>query len=89
MTSIGNSAFLRCGTLVSADLSNASALEFKALGNCKGITDIIFGDSLESIGSYALYGLSFYDGGASLEATPDVLRGHTFAGEGAVLYLVS
>ena len=86
---VGSSAFLRCSTLTSVDLSNARALEFKAFGNCSGITEMTFGGFLESIGSYALYGLSFYDGETKLKATPDNLRGHSFAGEGAVLFLVS
>ncbi|MBP5203075.1 MAG: leucine-rich repeat protein, partial [Candidatus Methanomethylophilaceae archaeon] len=89
VTSIGDGAFLRSSTLTSADLSNVKALGFKALGNCAGITEMTFGDSLESIGGYALYGLSFYDGDTKLKATPDNLKGRTFAGEGAVLYLVS
>ena len=89
VTAIGSSALLRCATLASADLSNVEFLEFKALGNCTGITEITFGDCLRGIGDYALYGLSFYDGDAKLKSTPANLRGHTFAGEGAVLYFVS
>jgi hypothetical protein len=89
VTSIGKGAFLRCPTLTSADLSNAVTLEFKALGNCTGVEHIVFGDCLESIGSYALYGLSFYDGDTRLKATPDNLRGHSFSGTGGILHLVA
>jgi hypothetical protein len=89
VTAIGDSAFLRCTTLTSADLSNVKDLGFKALGNCTKITQITFGDGLASIGSYALYGLIFYDGAAKLSAAPDDLRGHTFSGSGGKLYLVS
>ncbi len=89
VTSIGKGALLRCATLTSADLTNVRTLEFKALGNCTGITEMTFGDCLESIGSYALYGLSFYDGGTKLKATPENLRGHSFSGTGGILYLIS
>jgi hypothetical protein len=89
VTEVGSSALLRCSTLTSADLSNVRDLGFKALGNCTGITEIAFGDGLRSIGDYALYGLTFYDGDQKVDATPRNLRGHTFAGEGAALYLVS
>ncbi|MBO4568721.1 MAG: leucine-rich repeat protein [Candidatus Methanomethylophilaceae archaeon] len=89
VTAIGSSALLRCATLASADLSNVEFLEFKALGNCTGITEIAFGDCLRGIGDYALYGLSFYDGDQKITATPKSLRGHTFSGSGAALYLVS
>ena len=88
VTSIGKSALLRCPTLTSADLSNVKTLEFKALGNCTGIEHIVFGDCLESVGSYALYGLSFYDGDTKLKATPDNLRGHSFSGTGGKLSLM-
>ncbi|MBP5203078.1 MAG: leucine-rich repeat protein, partial [Candidatus Methanomethylophilaceae archaeon] len=87
--SIGDSAFLRCASLTSADLSNVKALGFKALGSCAGIEHVVFGENLESIGSYALHGLSFYDGGTKLSATPDDLRGHAFSGTGGKLYLIS
>ncbi|MBR4225747.1 MAG: leucine-rich repeat protein, partial [Candidatus Methanomethylophilaceae archaeon] len=73
--SVGKSAFLRCATLTSVNLSNVKVLEYKALGNCTGIEHIVFGDALESIGSYALHGLSFYDGDVKLSVTPDALRG--------------
>ena len=86
---IGDGAFLRCGTLFSANLVNIKALGYKALGNCTGIMYMTFGEDLESIGSYALYGLSFYDGEAKLKATPDNLKGHRFSGTGGKLYLVS
>ncbi len=89
VTSIGKGAFLRCPTLASADLSNVKALEFKALGNCTNIENIAFGDCLESVGPYALYGLSFYDGDARLPVTPEALRGHSFSGAGGVLYQTS
>ncbi|MBR7005894.1 MAG: leucine-rich repeat protein, partial [Candidatus Methanomethylophilaceae archaeon] len=89
VTEVGSSALLRCSTLTSADLSNVRDLGFKALGNCTGITEIAFGDGLRSIGDYALYGLTFYDGETRLKATPDNLRGHVFAGDGGRLYLVS
>ncbi|MBR4226665.1 MAG: leucine-rich repeat protein, partial [Candidatus Methanomethylophilaceae archaeon] len=89
VTSIGDSALLRCSTLASADLSNVRDLGFKALGNCTGVAWIAFGDGLRSIGDYALYGLSFYDSETRLKATPDNLRGHVFAGDGGRLYLVS
>ncbi|MBR4225751.1 MAG: leucine-rich repeat protein, partial [Candidatus Methanomethylophilaceae archaeon] len=87
VTSIGKGAFLRCPTLTSVDLTNVRTLEFKALGNCTGIEEIVFGDCLESIGSYALYGLSFYDGDERLRATPDALRGHTFSGTEGKLFM--
>jgi hypothetical protein len=89
VNSIGKGALLRCPTLTSADLTNVRTLEFKALGNCTGIEEIVFGDCLESIGSYALYGLSFYDGETKLKATPDNLRGHSFSGTGGILHLVA
>ena len=89
VTEIGDSALLRCATLTSADLSNVRDLGFKALGSCAGMTEMTFGDGLRSIGDYALYGLSFYDGDVKLKPTPANLRGHAFAGEGAALYLVS
>ena len=44
---------------------------------------------MESIGSYALYGLSFYDGSVKLTIAPDDLRGHSFSGTGGKLYLIS
>ena len=87
--SVGSKAFLRCETLTAVDLSNVRVLEYKALGNCAGIEDIIFGDELESIGDYALHGLSFYDGDVKLSATPDALRGHSFSGTEGKLYLVA
>jgi hypothetical protein len=86
---IGDGAFLRCGTLFSANLINVEALGYKALGNCTGIRFITFGEGLESIGLYALYGLSFYDGDVKLKATPDNLRGHSFSGTEGKLYLVA
>ncbi len=89
VVSVCMEAFLRLGTIKSVDLSNVRVLGFKALGNCTGITEITFGEGLEEIGDYALYGLSFYDGATRLKATPDNLRGHTFSGSGAKLYLVS
>ncbi|MBO4569156.1 MAG: leucine-rich repeat protein, partial [Candidatus Methanomethylophilaceae archaeon] len=87
--SIGDGAFLRCSTLTSADLSDVRFLGFKALGSCTSIEEIVFGDCLESVGGYALYGLSFYDGATKLSATPDHLRGHAFSGSGGKLYLIS
>ena len=85
---MGSGAFLRCASLSSVDLSNARSLGFKAFGNCVGITQISFGGGLEEIGGYALYGLSFYGWGSKLPATPEALRGHSFAGGGAALSLV-
>ena len=87
--SVGDSALLSCQTLASVDLVNVKSLGFKALGRCTGITDITFGEGLESIGSYALYGLSFYDGDEKIPATPQALRGHSFSGTDGRLYLVS
>ena len=89
VTSIGKGALLRCATLTSADLTNVRTLEFKSLGNCTSIEEIVFGDCLESIGSYALHGLSFYDGDTRLSVTPDALRGHSFSGTEGKLYLIS
>ncbi len=86
--SVGSKALLGCGTLKSVDLSNVRDLGFKALGNCTGIEEIVFGEGLESIGDYALYGLSFYDGSVKLPATPDNLRGHAFSGAAGKLFLV-
>ena len=86
--SIGDKAFLRCPTLTSVDLVNVKSLGYKALGNCTGIEEMVFGDGLESIGPYALHGLSFYDGAKRLSVTPDALRGHSFSGTGGKLYLV-
>ncbi|MBO4569395.1 MAG: leucine-rich repeat protein [Candidatus Methanomethylophilaceae archaeon] len=85
--SIGDKAFLRCTTLESADLSNVKTLGSKALGNCTGMTHIVFGDSLRGIGDYALYGLSFYDGAKKLTISPSALKGHAFSGSGADLYM--
>ena len=85
---IGDGAFLRCKTVTSADLSNVRVLGFKALGNCTSIESITFGKGLFSIGAYALYGLSFYDGDGKLPVTPEALRGHTFAGAGGKLHLI-
>ena len=44
---------------------------------------------MESIGEYALHGLSFYDGETKLKVTPDNLRGHSFSGTEGKLYLVA
>jgi hypothetical protein len=89
VTSIGNSAFLKCSTLRSVDLSNVKDVGFKAFGSCAGITDITFGSGLRSLGDYSLYGLSFYDGSTKLTASPYWLRGHSFSGSGGILHLVS
>ncbi|MBO4569219.1 MAG: leucine-rich repeat protein [Candidatus Methanomethylophilaceae archaeon] len=87
--SVGSKALLRCTSLTSADLSNAKTLACKSLGNCTSITDISFSEGLESIGSYALTGLSFYDSDEKLAVTSKALRGHSFSETGVKMHLIS
>ncbi len=72
----------------SADLSNVRSVGMKAFANCASLEELSFGDSLESIGAYAFYGLSLYDEKTRLAAAPEALAGHAFSGTGAKLYLV-
>ncbi len=73
----------------SADLTNARSVGMKAFANCASLEELSFGDSLESIGAYAFYGLSLYDEKTRLAAAPEALAGHAFSGSGAKLFLKS
>ncbi len=89
VASIADKAFYGCDTLVSADLKSAESIGMKAFANCPSIQSIEFGGDLDSIGSYAFYGLSFYEGKSKLTASPEMLKGHAFSGAAPKLYLVS
>ena len=89
VTSVGEKAFYACETLTSADLANVKTIALKAFALCPSLAEVSFGDDLQSVGSYAFYGLTFYDGATKLPATAASLRGHSFEGNGSNLYLVS
>ena len=89
VTSVDEKALYACETLASADLSNVKTIGMKAFASCPSLTEVSFGDGLQSVGSYAFYGLTFYDGANKLSATPANLKGHVFSGTDGNLYLVS
>ncbi len=89
VVSIGERAFFECGTLTSIDLSGIERIGLKAFAKCSGVTDIVFGDFLTTVGMYDFYGLSFYDGDEKLTVSPNSLRGHSFSGTDGKLYLIS
>ncbi len=89
VTSVGEKALYACETLASADLTNVKTIGLKAFALCPSLTEVSFGDGLQSVGSYAFHGLMFYDGTTKLPATVANLKGHSFAGSGSNLYLVS
>ncbi|MBR4225748.1 MAG: leucine-rich repeat domain-containing protein [Candidatus Methanomethylophilaceae archaeon] len=89
VASVGAKAFYGCSSLTSLDLGAVSKIDMKAFAKCSSLTSVNLGDSLEAIGSYAFYGLSFYDGDVKLSVTPDALRGHSFSGTEGKLYLTS
>ena len=89
VTSVADKAFYGCETLRVADLSNVKSIGMKAFANCSSIRSVEFGHDLESIGAYAFYGLSFYDGDTKISLSPESLSGHSFSGIVPKLYLES
>ncbi len=88
VTSVAEKALFECGTLVSADLTAAKSIGSKAFAYCP-LAEVSFCDGLQTVGGYAFYGISFYDGAKKISATAGNLKGHAFAGEGSDLYLIS
>ncbi len=86
VTSVADKALFGCSTLASADLSNVKSVGLKSFAYCTTIKEIKFGNSLSSVGSYAFFGLSFYDDGKKLAVSADALRGHAFSGSDGVLF---
>ena len=89
VTSVAAKAFYICESLVSADLTNVSSIGMKAFANCRSLADMTFGDGLETVGAYAFYGLTFYDGETKLQPSPEILSGHAFSGSNQKLFLIS
>ena len=89
VASIADKAFYKCGTLVSADLKNVESIGMKAFANCISLENVEFGSALSSLGAYAFYGLSLYDGNTKIVMSPEFLNGHSFSGIAPKLYLES
>ncbi len=89
VTSVAAKVFYGCESLASADLANVSSIGMKAFANCRSLADISFGDGLETVGAYAFYGLTFYDGKTKLQPSPETLGGHAFSGSDQKLFLIS
>ncbi|MBR4504185.1 MAG: leucine-rich repeat protein [Candidatus Methanomethylophilaceae archaeon] len=85
---IGEKALFSCETLTSADLTNAKSIGAKAFAYCHSLADVSFGKGLQTVGGYAFYDLSFYDGAKKISASAANLKGHTFSGSDSNLYLV-
>ena len=65
------------------------SIGMKALASCPSLKEVTFGDSLKRVGSYAFFGILFYDGSTKLDVAPDALAGHSFSGAAPRFYLVS
>ncbi len=84
--SVDDKALMGSG-IVSADLSNVKVIGMKSFARCASLESVTFGDSLESVGPYAFYGISFYDGDVKIDAVADNLRGNVFEGAAGKLVL--
>ncbi len=85
LTTIGDKAFYKCTSLASIDLKNVRHIGFKAFAYCTSLASLEFAENLSSVGEYAFFGLSFYDGKTKLGATAEDLAGKAFEGSSGVL----
>lgn len=91
-TDVGANAFQGCESLKTVRLPAAVTIGAAAFSGCTGITSVVFGSGLATIGSNAFANWSFYesDGTTTIDKTvASNLAGHTFTGTASALVMQS
>ncbi len=87
---VGMKAFANCSYLKNVCLPDVTSIGPYAFYGCPAVIGIQFGEGLQTVGSNAFHGFSFYDkGGNAITRTAENLAGRSFSGnESGWLHLI-